>query len=118
MGARPERAAGIDHDGDLLRVEPRRADPQPADPDGSVERPPRILPAGGNGLRIKVGRRRRVRVAREDNVGSVALLLHAGREELEHARQRDLRIVGGDAQAVAVHRKAARRRPRKLSSGA
>ena len=118
VGARPERAAGIDHDGDLLGLEPRRADPQLPHPDGPVKRPPGVLPAWGDGLGLEVGRGRGFGVPCEDDIRSVALLLHAGREELEHPRQRDLGVVGGDAQAVAVHRKAARRRPRKLSSGA
>ena len=46
VGARPERAARVDDDGDLLGLEPRRADPELPDPDGPVKRPPGVLPAG------------------------------------------------------------------------
>ena len=48
MGTRPERETGIDDDGDepLVWVLPRRADPEPADPDRLMELLPSLAPAG------------------------------------------------------------------------
>ena len=92
----PNARAGIDHDGDLLGLEPRRADPQLPHPDGPVKRPPGVLPAwGATGSGSRWGAARALRRTLEDDIRSVALLLHAGREELEHPRQRDLGVVAG-----------------------
>ena len=97
VGAGAERAAGIDHDGELARVGllPRRPDPEPAGAHRMMERAPAVLPAllhrrhVGAGERLQQTRHGIVLdVERHrERAGGLALLEAAGRE-LERDRTR------------------------------
>src|SRR5205814_2364356 len=94
MRSGAECAAGIDDDGECVRIRllPRRPDPERPDADRLVKAPPSILPAAGNLDRDRPAPERlpepllpaRICVRGElEAIGTVELL-EAGRKELEH----------------------------------
>src|SRR5581483_3262662 len=112
--ARPERAAGVDHDGEQtgVRLLPRRADPEPADTHRRVEGTPLLLPAALDVGAAHAAEERPqpflaggVGVRRElDALGPIDLL-EPLREQLDHRRAsllqpRRLDLDGDAAQAA------------------
>ena len=97
MSARPEGAAGVDHDGTrrIRRRHPRRAEPEPAGGHRVVEAAPRLLPPLGDRRHDGVGQLREERfepverdVRRElDRIARLALLDPGGHERKEPSPQ-------------------------------
>jgi hypothetical protein len=111
MSPGSEGAARVDHDCDraLVRLFPRRPDPEPADADGLVELPPAVLPVlldVGNGSAAErlpdpllAGR---VRIGGDLESRSTLDLLEALGEDLEHHRPSLLGAGGRDGDRDAL----------------
>src|SRR5205814_7519976 len=92
----------VDIDGDRAsgRLHPQRPDPNAADPDGPVEVPPPLLPAGVDGVGLGGAERSpeallptRVGIGDELDAVREVTLLEAFGEELQHQRPRTLRAL-------------------------
>ena len=79
---------------------------------------PTVLPARLDVVGLEALRRSLVRIAGQDEVVAVALLLHTAREEIEHPHEGGLGLGGRHPQAVAPHRNAVRSLWKKPSSAA